>query len=159
MAAVACGLGTALFWGLADFLGGLQAKRISLAVVLLVSQLTGLMAITLGVVIGAPEMPSLGDVAPAFGAGVSQLIGLSALYRGVAIGTMGIVSPLSAGGAAALPVIVGFFTGDQPEAIVYAGMAAALVGVVLATRAPAAGSATAGLEFAAIAAFGFGGFF
>ncbi len=49
---------------------------------------------------------------------------------------MSVISPISASGAAVLPLIVGIATGERPEALQFAGMAAAFVGVVLATRAP-----------------------
>ncbi len=45
MAAAALGIGAAICWGFADFLGGIRTKALTLALVLLVSQLTGLAAI------------------------------------------------------------------------------------------------------------------
>ena len=51
MAAIALGFGAALCWGLADFLGGLRTRRLTLGLVLVVSQLFGLAAIA--VVVGA----------------------------------------------------------------------------------------------------------
>ena len=66
-------------------------------------------------------------------------MGIAALYRALAIGTMSVISPISASGAAVLPLIVGVATGERPEALQFAGMAAAFVGVVLATRAPEIG--------------------
>jgi drug/metabolite transporter (DMT)-like permease len=161
--AVALGVGAALCWGVADFLGGLRTRRLTLAAVLLVSQFTGLAAVAVVVAVGNLEAPSLGGVAPALAAGVCQLAGIAALYRALAIGTMSVISPVSAGGAAALPVIVGIATGERPGALVFAGMAAALLGVTLASRTPDSAQCGAasrqGLELAAVAALGFGGFF
>src|SRR5918994_1846766 len=136
MAAVALGIGTALCWGLADFLGGLRTRRLTLAVVLLVSQLTCLAAI--GVVV-APwnlESPALGHLLPAVLAGACQLAGIAALYRALAIGTMSVISPISASGAAIIPVIVGIAIGERPESVQVVGMVAAFAGVILATRSP-----------------------
>jgi drug/metabolite transporter (DMT)-like permease len=161
--AVALGIGTALCWGLADFLGGLRTRRLTLAVVLLVSQLTGLAAIAAVVTIGGLEAPSVADLAPALIAGVCQLAGIAALYRALAIGTMSVISPISASGAAALPVIVGIATGERPGEIQFVGMAAAFVGVTLASRTPDTagngGPSRQGLALAAVAALGFGGFY
>jgi drug/metabolite transporter (DMT)-like permease len=161
--AVALGIGAALCWGLADFLGGLRARRLTLAAVLLVSQLTGIAVIAAVVAVANLDEPAAGDLAPALLAGVSQLAGISALYRALAVGTMGVLSPISAGGAAALPVVVGVATGERPGALAFAGMAAALLGVTLASRtSDAAGSGAAsrqGFELAAVAALGFGGFY
>jgi drug/metabolite transporter (DMT)-like permease len=160
--AVALGIGTALCWGLADFLGGLRAKRLTLAAVLLVSQLTGVAAIAVVVVVGAPDAPTAGEVWPAIAAGVCQIAGIAALYRALAIGTMSVISPISASGAAAIPVVVGLATGERPGAIVFVGMAAAFVGVTLASRTPAApdgARSRVGLGLAAVAAIGIGGFY
>jgi drug/metabolite transporter (DMT)-like permease len=161
--AVALGIGTALCWGVADFLGGIRTRRLTLAAVLLVSQFTGLAAIAAVVGVGDVEAPAAGDVAPALVAGVCQLAGIAALYRALAIGTMSVISPVSASGAAALPVVVGLATGERPGALVFTGMAAAFVGVTLASRTPdsAQGGAASrqGLELAAVAALGFGGFY
>ncbi|MDP9228738.1 MAG: EamA family transporter [Actinomycetota bacterium] len=162
MVAAALGFGSALCWGLADFLGGIRTRALTLAAVLLVSQLTGFAAIAAVVALADLEVPALADVAPALGAGVCQLVGIAALYRALSIGTMSLISPISASGAAAIPVAVGIATGERPGALQAAGMAAAFAGVVLATRAPASGAPTSSkgaLPLAAIAALGFGGFY
>jgi drug/metabolite transporter (DMT)-like permease len=162
MGAIASGIGAAACWGFADFLGGLRARRLTLATVLLVSQLTGLAAIAVVVLAAGLAPPGLGDLWPALAAGVCQLAGISALYRALAVGTMSVISPISASGAAALPVVFGVATGERPASLQVAGMAAAFIGVLLATRAPAApgaGGARAVLALATVAALGFGGFF
>ena len=163
MVAVALGIGAALCWGLADFLGGLRTRRLTLAVVLFVSQLTGLAAIAIVVAAGDLESPAFGDLVPAFLAGGCQLAGIAALYRALAIGTMSVISPISASGAAAIPVVVGVATGERPGVLVVIGMVAALIGVTLATRAPDSGqdggSSRDALPLAALAALGFGGFY
>jgi drug/metabolite transporter (DMT)-like permease len=161
---LAAGLGfaTAVCWGLADFLGGLLTRRLALPVVLLVSQLAGLSAIAVVVAVAAPEAPAAADAAPAIVAGVCQLAGIAALYGALSIGTMSVISPISASGAAILPVVVGIATGERPEGLQIAGMAAALTGAVLATRSadstPGASSRRA-LALGAVAALGFGGFY
>lgn len=163
MAAVVLGIGAALCWGLADFLGGIRTKALTLALVLVVSQVAGTLAAILVVAIGQIEAPDLGEVTPAFGAGVAQLVGISALYRALSIGTMSVISPISASGAAVLPVVVGVATGDYLAALQIAGMAAAFLGVLLATRAPESieGPAVSreALILSGIAALGFGFFF
>jgi drug/metabolite transporter (DMT)-like permease len=160
--AVALGIGTALCWGLADFLGGIRTRRLTLATVLLVSQLTGLAAIVVVVAVGRVESPALGDVAPALAAGASQLVGIAALYRALAVGTMSVISPISASGSAIIPLVVALATGERPGAVPLVGMAAAFAGVILATRSPdRGGGASPGqaLRLAVIAALGFGGFY
>src|SRR5689334_12220005 len=133
MAAVVLGLSSAICWGLADFVGGLQSRRVRVLAVLLVSQGAGLAAIAIGLAIARPPAPPLGDLWPAALAGLAGALALSAFYRALAIGTMSIVAPISSTGAA-LPVIVGIATGDRPSALQLAGVVAAVIGVVLASR-------------------------
>ncbi len=163
MVAAVLGVGAALCWGFADFLGGVRTRRLTLALVLAVSQLSGLAAIAAVVVLASLEAPTAGDVVPAVIAGACQLAAIAALYRGLAIGTMSVISPISAAGAAALPVIVGVATGERPGALQAAGIAAAFAGVILATSQPAAARTAApsreALTLAGVAALGFGGFF
>ena len=162
MLAAGLGFAAAVCWGLADFLGGLLTRRLALPVVLLVSQLAGLSAIAVVVAVAAPEVPAAADVAPAVVAGACQLAGIAALYGALAIGTMSVISPISASGAAILPIVVGIATGERPEAVQIAGMAAALTGAALATRSAESARGAASrraLALGAIAALGFGGFY
>lgn len=161
MVAAALGFTAALCWGFADFLGGLRTRRLTLATVLLVSQLTGLAAIAALVAAADLDAPSLSDVAPAIAAGGCQLAGIAALYRALATGTMSVISPVSASGAAVIPVIAGIAIGERAAALQYLGMVAAFAGVLLATRAPEAGATRSPqvLGLAAISALGFGGFY
>jgi drug/metabolite transporter (DMT)-like permease len=162
--AVVLGLSSSLFWGLGDFLGGLQSRRVRVLAVLLVSQASGLTAIAIGIAIARPDAPPLADLWPAAAAGLAGAIALSAFYRALAIGTMSIVAPISATGAA-VPVIVGIAGGDRPAALQLAGIVAAVVGVVLASReleephpeghVPERTS----IALALVAALGFGTFF
>ncbi|MFL5838123.1 MAG: DMT family transporter [Solirubrobacteraceae bacterium] len=164
MLAVALGLSSSLFWGLGDFLGGLQSRRVRVLAVLLVSQASGLVAIAIGIAIARPQAPPLVDLWPAAAAGLAGAIALSAFYRALAIGTMSIVAPISATGAA-VPVVVGIAGGDRPAALQLAGIVAAVVGVVLASReldephpeghVPERTS----IALALVAALGFGTFF
>jgi drug/metabolite transporter (DMT)-like permease len=163
MTGIALGFGAAICWGFADFLGGLRTRRLTLALVLVVSQLCGLAAIVAVVVAADLEIATGSDVAPALIAGLCQLAGIAALYRALAIGTMSVISPVSASGAAILPVVVGVAAGERPGALQVTGMAVAFAGVALATRteggAAGAGSSREALALSAVAALGFGGFF
>ena len=163
MAAAALGIGAALCWGFADFLGGIRTKALTLALVLLVSQVTGLVAAAILVAVGGFEKPAFEELLPAIGAGIAQLIAIGALYRALAIGTMSVISPISAAGAAVLPLIVGISTGDHLAALQIAGMVAAFAGIILATRAPESPdgptSSREALLLSAVAATGFGLFF
>jgi drug/metabolite transporter (DMT)-like permease len=164
MLAVALGLSSALCWGLADFLGGLQSRSVRVLAVLLVSQAAGLIAIAVALAIAQPDLPPVGDLWPPAAAGLAGALALSAFYRALAIGTMSIVAPISSTGAA-LPVIVGIATGDRPSAVQVLGIVAAVGGVVLASREldedrpTTAAPARASIGLALMAALGFGAFF
>ena len=163
MAAVALALGASLAWGVSDFYAGLQSRRLPLLTVLAVSQAVGLAVIALIVAARGHGPPSAGPLALAAGSALAGLGGLAAFYRGLAVGAMSVVAPVSAT-AAAIPVAYGLATGDRPTALQAAGMASALVGVILASREedPERGRGTrlaAGFGLALIAALGFGTFF
>jgi drug/metabolite transporter (DMT)-like permease len=163
MLAIALGLASSVCWGLADFLGGLQSRRVPVVGVLLVSQAAGLVGIVAIVAISGEGAPAVEDMVPAALAGAGGAIALSAFYRALAIGTMSIVAPISATGAA-VPVIVGVATGDRPAALQVLGIAAATAGIVLASReAPADGERASAsrlsIGLALFAALGFGSFF
>ena len=84
-------------------------------------------------------------------------LGGAFLYRGLAAGRMGVVAPVSAVGAAILPVAVGVTTGERPELLVWLGIAAAVPGIWLVSREPGGdGSLAAGLVDGVLAALGFG---
>ena len=162
MLAVALAFSSSLCWGLADFLGGLQSRVRPLVTVLLIAQVAAV-AIGIAFVAGSGDpFPDPGAAALATGAGLAGCAALAAFYRGLAIGTMSIVAPVSATGAA-VPVLVGLATGERPGAIQVAGILVAMAGIVLAARepgdAPAGSAMRASLVLAGLAALGFGTFF
>lgn len=65
------------------------------------------------------------------GAGVCGAIGLALLYHALAIGKMGVVSPVTAVLAAALPVFAGILRGERLHALHSGGIVLALVAVVM----------------------------
>ena len=87
-----------------------------LLAVLVISQAAGLAGVAVVVAVGGHSMPSLADLWPAAVGGIAGMVALGAFYRGLAIGTMSIVAPISATGAA-VPVFVGLATGDRPGAL------------------------------------------
>ncbi len=162
MLAISLALGASLCWGISDFAGGMQARRLAVALVLLATQGIALVVLCATVALAGRAGPDLGSLAPAAAAGVSGVVALGAFYRALAIGTMSIVAPISASGAA-VPVIVGIVSGDRPSPVQIAGIVATLAGVVLASRerdeGPRRHVARASILLALVAAAGFGGFF
>jgi drug/metabolite transporter (DMT)-like permease len=79
-------------------------------------------------VTGSPTSP---DFAWAVLAGVGSGVGTGFLYRGLASGRMGVVAPISAVGAAVVPVAVGALGGERLSLLVWAGIVLALPGIWL----------------------------
>jgi drug/metabolite transporter (DMT)-like permease len=160
MLGIALGLASSVAWGISDFLGGLQSRRISALTVLLVSQPVGLvLALVVALTVGGDALGTR-EAAIAVGAGAAVVIALGAFYRAMALGSISVVATIGALGVL-VPVVAGFAQGDRPAAIQAVGAVAGIVGVVLVAREPdpewrAAGRASVGL--AAIAALGFGAF-
>jgi drug/metabolite transporter (DMT)-like permease len=158
MLGIALALASSVAWGVSDFLGGLQARRISVLTVLLVSQPVGLvLALAFALAFGGDPL-STRDAAIATGAGAVVVLALAAFYRAMALGSVTVVATIGALGVLG-PVAAGVIQGDRPAAIQVVGAAAGIAGVVLVTRTPdpewrAAGRASVGL--AALAALGFG---
>lgn len=161
--AVLLGLLVAVSYGAADFLGGLASKRAPAAVVVLQSQILGLFL--LGVLIVAiPDQHPIGaDLARGAGAGAGALLGLVLLYRGLAVGAMSIVAPITAVGAAVLPVGWGLATGERPGTLALVGVVIALVAVALVASPSVDGPPIANrsreITLALVAGVGFGAVF
>jgi drug/metabolite transporter (DMT)-like permease len=151
------GLWAGASWGVADFMGGLAGRRMPVLGVLLVAQAAGLAVLLVVVLIVRPEPPPASAVAWGVLAGLSALVALAAFYRALAIGTMSLVAPVSAL-SAALPVAFGIASGERPPALALIGAVVAVLGTVIASRAPGRASTT-GLGLAIVSAIGFGAFF
>jgi drug/metabolite transporter (DMT)-like permease len=149
---------SSLLWGTADFLGGTAARRLPLPSVVGVSQLVALLGLVpLAAAIGALDEPR-GYVVPGVLAGLAGVAALAAFYRALAIGTMGIVAPVAALGVV-VPILAGVAAGEAPSAVQVAGMAVAVLGVVLASGPELGGEGRRGapaLLLAAGSALGFG---
>jgi drug/metabolite transporter (DMT)-like permease len=165
MSGLALALGSSLCWGISDFIAGIQARRAPLLLVVLISQGFGLIGVIVVLAARGVAPPALVSLLPAVAAGVAGTTALAAFYRALAVGNMSIVAPISATGVA-VPVIVGIATGDHPAALQLAGIAAAVIGVILASREhdgsahPLDRRATrVAVGLALVAALGFGSFF
>ena len=161
MLGIALALASSVAYGISDFLGGLQSRRIAALSVLLVSQPVGLvLSLAFALVFGGSAL-STEKAAIALAAGVVIVLALAAFYRAMALGSVSVVATIGALGVV-VPVAAGLAGGEQPAAIQMIGSVAAIGGVVLVAREPdpewrAAGRSAVGL--AGLAALGFGTFF
>jgi uncharacterized membrane protein len=163
MTPVLLSLAAACCWGVADFIGGLQSKRVAIPVVLAMVEVTGLVLVLVVLAVTGEPFPDGRTVVVSLVGGVAGVLALGCFYRALSIGTMSIVAPISATGVA-LPVIVGVATGDSLSVLVSVGLAVTVAGVILASREAheeeqraAAGRLSIGL--ALLAAVGFGSYF
>ncbi len=132
-------LASAVAYGTSDFIGGVGARRCSPWLILLAGQIAGTIALlAAGLILGGA--PTAADFGWGVLAGVGSAAGGLFLYRGLARGRMGLVAPLSAVGAAALPVIAGVVLGERPGLLVWAGIAIALPGIWLVSRETGTGT-------------------
>jgi drug/metabolite transporter (DMT)-like permease len=150
-------LTAALAYGASDFVGGTGSRRHSPFRMVLVGQMCGA-AVMVACGLLAPAGPRTADFAWALLAGAGSATGSIFLFRGLSRGRMGLVAPVSAVGAAVLPVLVGVALGERPTWIGWIGVLVALPGIWLVSRestASASGTRGAIVDGAAAGA-GFG---
>ncbi len=163
MAAIALALSSSVLWGVADFLGGLKSRTFPVPLVLACMYGSSLSVMVVFVAVRGDGPPAADAVAASLGAGLVGILGLAAFYRALAIGTMSIVAPIAATGVA-LPVIAGIAGGDDPGIVRALGLAAAVLGIVLASREDDGGpvdarQARTSIVLAVLAGIGFGSYF
>jgi drug/metabolite transporter (DMT)-like permease len=133
--AVVLALVSALAYGLSDFIGGLVARRTTAWSVAVVGSLTAAVCTSVIAALGQGD-PGWSDLAWAVLAGLGSGAGAGFLYRGFAAGRMGVVAPVSAVGAAVVPLMVGVASGERPALLAWVGIGAALPGIWLVSREP-----------------------
>jgi drug/metabolite transporter (DMT)-like permease len=127
-------IASAAFYGAADFIGGLASRRAPTSSVVIVSGLAGLAVLAVLIPLMPPSAPSARDIVWGAVAGLMGGAGLGFLYRALAIGTMSVVAPTTAVCGVTIPVIAGILLGERPSRITTAGMALALVAIVLVSQ-------------------------
>ncbi len=158
MTAVLLGLAAALAYGIGDFLGGLLSRRMHYRLVAVAATAVAFAVSVIALVLSGPGEPTSGALLWGAVSGVGSGLGTLALFRGLGRGRMGIVAPLSALGAAALPVVIGLALGERPSPIAWAGVALALPAIWLVSTSgsgPGNGSVAAGVVDGLLAGVGF----
>lgn len=160
IATIIYALASSLTWGTGDFSGGLASKHTSVFIVILISQVIGIVSL-LGViaVLGEP-FPHRSDLLLGAGGGISGVIGLAAFYRGLAISPMGVIAPIAAAISAAVPVVIGFFLDGLPATTQIIGLGLAVVAIWVISQAGETASLQLNqLALPVIGGLGFAGFF
>jgi drug/metabolite transporter (DMT)-like permease len=131
--AIIFALAAAFSWGCSDFIGGLASRRLSVITVLLFVEVGGLLVMGTIALILQPEMMGATNTLMALGAGLVGVAGLGLFYKAMAIGTMSVVAPVAATGVI-LPIAVGVIGGERPSPLQWLGLAAVVLGIMLASR-------------------------
>jgi uncharacterized membrane protein len=152
-------LTAAACWGAGDFTGGLAARRSDAFRALLVAYTVGMIALTMVAIASGESLPPAADLAWGAASGLAGMMGIGFLFRGFATGRMGIIAPVSAVLATAIPVVVNALTEGLPGNLQFIGFGVALAGIWLLSRPERTGLSPAGLGMAVLAGLGFGGFF
>lgn len=180
-------LAAAFGWGTSDYAAGVASRRATAMSVVILTHLTATLALVavsidwaafgeLSVRLGDDgpggrslqiRLPDLGIVGSPRGvdllwglaAGVSGGIGALLLYQGLAKGSMAVVAPVTAAGAAALPATYGLLSGDRSSPVLLGGIVLALLAITLVSSVaspdeprPATDAGGAGFEPAPVLA-------
>lgn len=133
MLALVLSLTAALGYGIADFVGGLAARRAAVLSVVMLSYPVGLAGMLIAVPLlgGHPTGESLliGAIS-----GIVSACAILWFYAALAAGPMSVVSPVTSLLVAGLPLGFGVLNGERPGPLALVGAGLALVAVVLVSR-------------------------
>lgn len=121
---------SAVLFGFGDFTGGVASGRMHVWKVTAWSQVLGLAALVVGLLIIPAEAVTASDLI--FGAvgGTAGLIGLAILYATLAAGTMSVVAPIAGATSAVIPVLVDLASGTRLTPFEWIGIICALAAVL-----------------------------
>lgn len=153
-------LAAAVIWGAGDFSGGFATKRASVYVVVLVSQVVGLVCLPLLAIVFSEPLPPTNSLFWGFFAGLAASFGMLLLFHALSTGSMGVAAPISAVFSVALPVVYGVFNEGLPASHQIAGFVIALISILLVSGTDEMGRIRIQeLVFPLLAGVGFGMFF
>src|SRR5690242_1683654 len=127
-------LGSAFFYGAADFAGGLTTRRAGAIPVVMFSQFSGLAVLVLLLPFLPHASPLRSDLLWGVAAGLTGSVGVALLYHALAIGTMAVVAPTTAVCAVAIPVLISVVLGERPAPLAVGGIALGIASIVLVSQ-------------------------
>ena len=125
---------SAVFYGAADFTGGIVTRRVAAIPVVLLSQASGLVLIALVLPLLPTAAPQARDLWWGAAAGLAGGVGVALLYHALAIGTMSVVAPTTAVAAVAIPVISSIALGERPGSVAVVGILLGIASIALVSR-------------------------
>jgi drug/metabolite transporter (DMT)-like permease len=134
---------SSMFYGVADFMGGMGSRRAHVVTVTAWFQLVGVVFLV-GYALFAPGVTRPSDLAWAAAAGVCGGLGVTLLYHVLAIGTVSTAAPLVSMIALTVPVAVGLLRGERPGVLPLVGIALGALAVWLVSGDGSHGEAAPG---------------
>ncbi len=125
---------SAVFYGAADFTGGMVTRRVGAIPVVFISQGAGLVLVALLLPLLPAAAPRAADLWWGAAAGLAGGSGVALLYYALATGTMSVVAPTTAVAAVAIPVITSIALGERPGWLVLLGILLGIIAIVLVSR-------------------------
>jgi drug/metabolite transporter (DMT)-like permease len=126
----------AAVFGCSDFLGGVARRREAASAVSFISQVFGFGSLLVALAVLRQPVPGVPEIALGALAGASGGLGVLMLYAALASGRMGVVAPITAALAGAIPVAFDLATGAKLTGTGLAGIGLALVAVVIVSVTP-----------------------
>ena len=122
----------AVGWGSSDYVGGRASRDSSAVSVVVLTHLASMLALAvIALVPGQTGSPTAADLGWGLAAGVGGGAGAMLLFRGLGRGSMSVVAPITAVGAASVPALAGLVQGESIGPLGIGGMLCALVAIVL----------------------------
>jgi drug/metabolite transporter (DMT)-like permease len=131
--AILLALGTALCYGVSNFIGPQISRDLPTMAVIVAGQTVALLVSATVVIAHGEGAPDAGEVGAGLLAGLGNAGGLALFYSAAASGPLSIITPIGATGAA-VPVLIGIAGGERVGTLGIAGIVLAIGGVALAAR-------------------------
>ena len=126
----------AIGWGSSDFAAGHASRRSSAVSVVILTHFAAVVAlVVVSLIPGQGGSPTITDLGWGLAAGLGGGFGAMLLFRGLGKGSMAVVAPITATGAASIPVIAGVVQGDPITLLGVLGVLLALVAIVMVSLA------------------------
>jgi uncharacterized membrane protein len=125
------GLAAAVLYGGSDFGGGLASRRLGALAVSIAGSTAATALVWVVLLLSNGPGPTGHAVVWGLVSGLGGGIGTLVLYRGLARGRMSVVGPVSAVGAAVVPVVAGLALGERPGIFGAVGVLLALPAIAL----------------------------
>lgn len=125
-------LAAAVGFGSSDFAAGHASRRSSAVSVVILTHFASFIALlAVSLFPGQGGSPTVADIGWGLAAGLGGGFGAMFLFRGLGKGSMAVVAPITAAGAATIPVVAGLLQGEAISIFGVFGVSLALVAIVM----------------------------